>query len=163
MSEALGYRITQSQLSTKHFGTLQITVVRNEPTVIPEGTILIYFFEIEGRPIKGSLIYRGRNQLPDPTALTTAPISSPTYNWYATGSRSSAASSGAARIWRAPPTPRTARCRIPNDGAHHVLSRTDAKGQVTGYSYDAYGRLTALERTIPRESPTSDMPGGPFR
>lgn len=49
------------------------------------------------------------------------------------------------------------------DGAHHVLSRTDAKGQVTGYSYDAYGRLTALERTIPRESPTSDMPGGPFR
>jgi hypothetical protein len=62
MSEALGYRITQSQLSTKHFGTLQITVVRNEPTVIPEGTILVYFFETEGRPIKGSLIYRGKRQ-----------------------------------------------------------------------------------------------------
>jgi len=30
------------------------------------------------------------------------------------------------------------------DGAHHVLSRTDAKGQGTGYSYDAYGRLTAV-------------------
>jgi RHS repeat-associated protein len=30
------------------------------------------------------------------------------------------------------------------DTAHHVLSRTDAKGQVTGYSYDAYGRLTAM-------------------
>jgi len=29
------------------------------------------------------------------------------------------------------------------DGAHHVLSRTDEKGQGTGYSYDAYGRLTA--------------------
>jgi YD repeat-containing protein len=30
------------------------------------------------------------------------------------------------------------------DGAHHVLTRTDAKQQVTGYSYDAYGRLTAV-------------------
>jgi len=30
------------------------------------------------------------------------------------------------------------------DGAHHVLTRTDAKGQGTGYSYDAYGRLTAV-------------------
>ena len=29
------------------------------------------------------------------------------------------------------------------DGAHHVLSKTDAIGQQTQYSYDAYGRLTA--------------------
>ena len=28
------------------------------------------------------------------------------------------------------------------DGAHHVTLRTDAKGQQTVYSYDAYGRLT---------------------
>jgi len=28
------------------------------------------------------------------------------------------------------------------DGAHHVLSRTDAKGQRATYSYDSYGRLT---------------------
>jgi RHS repeat-associated protein len=32
----------------------------------------------------------------------------------------------------------------PYDGAHHVLSRTDAKQQVTGYTYDLYGRLTAV-------------------
>ena len=30
------------------------------------------------------------------------------------------------------------------DGAHHVLTRTDAKQQVTGYSYDVFGRLTAV-------------------
>jgi YD repeat-containing protein len=30
------------------------------------------------------------------------------------------------------------------DGAHHVTGRTDAKGQYTGYTYDAYGRLTAV-------------------
>jgi YD repeat-containing protein len=30
------------------------------------------------------------------------------------------------------------------DGAHHVLSRTDAKQQVTGYTYDIYGRLAAV-------------------
>jgi RHS repeat-associated protein len=30
------------------------------------------------------------------------------------------------------------------DGAHHVTLRTDAKGQQTHYSYDAYGRLTSV-------------------
>jgi YD repeat-containing protein len=30
------------------------------------------------------------------------------------------------------------------DGAHHVTSRTDAKGQQTQYSYDSYGRLTEV-------------------
>jgi YD repeat-containing protein len=29
------------------------------------------------------------------------------------------------------------------DGAHHMLSKTDAIGQQTRYSYDSYGRLTA--------------------
>ena len=29
------------------------------------------------------------------------------------------------------------------NAAHQVTSRTDAKGQVTNYSYDAYGRLEA--------------------
>jgi YD repeat-containing protein len=30
------------------------------------------------------------------------------------------------------------------DGAHHVTLRTDAKGQQTQYTYDPYGRLTAV-------------------
>jgi YD repeat-containing protein len=30
------------------------------------------------------------------------------------------------------------------DGAHHVTQRTDQKNQHTSYSYDAYGRLTAV-------------------
>jgi YD repeat-containing protein len=29
------------------------------------------------------------------------------------------------------------------DGAHHVLSKADAMGQQTAYSWDMYGRLTA--------------------
>ena len=28
------------------------------------------------------------------------------------------------------------------DAVHHVTSRTDAKGQVTQYNYDSYGRVT---------------------
>jgi YD repeat-containing protein len=35
------------------------------------------------------------------------------------------------------------------DGAHHVLTRTDAKGQVTGYSYDTYGRLSTVNHYAP--------------
>src|SRR5580704_6195732 len=31
------------------------------------------------------------------------------------------------------------------DGAHRVLSRTDAKGQKTQYSYDTYGRKTMVK------------------
>src|SRR5580658_2452281 len=31
------------------------------------------------------------------------------------------------------------------DGAHHVLSRTDAIGSQTQYSYDSYGRLTEVQ------------------
>src|ERR1019366_1368285 len=31
------------------------------------------------------------------------------------------------------------------DGAHHVTKRTDAKGQETHYTYDAYGRLTEVQ------------------
>ena len=31
------------------------------------------------------------------------------------------------------------------DGAHRVLSRTDAKGQKTVYSYDNYGRKTMVQ------------------
>ena len=33
------------------------------------------------------------------------------------------------------------------DGAHHVTLRTDAKGQQTQYTYDAYGRLTLAHHT----------------
>ena len=35
-------------------------------------------------------------------------------------------------------------CSPSYDGAHHVLTRTDAKQHVTGYTLDAYGRLTSV-------------------
>jgi len=35
------------------------------------------------------------------------------------------------------------------DGAHHPLTRTDAKGQQTQYSYDPYGRLTEVRHYVP--------------
>ena len=35
------------------------------------------------------------------------------------------------------------------DNAHHVLTRTDAKGQQTKYSYDAYERLYEVQHYIP--------------
>jgi hypothetical protein len=57
-----GYRISQLTLGTKHLGTLSITAARNEPTVIPGGTDLLFFLEVGGRPIKASLIYRGRKR-----------------------------------------------------------------------------------------------------
>jgi len=31
------------------------------------------------------------------------------------------------------------------DGSHHVTKKTDAYGQETRYSYDAYGRLTQVQ------------------
>ena len=31
------------------------------------------------------------------------------------------------------------------DGGHRVTKRTDAKGQETRYTYDAYGRLTQMQ------------------
>ena len=62
ISGALGYHLTQSYVNTRHLGTLKITVARVSPAVIPHGTLLIYLFEVEGRPIKASLIYRGRNK-----------------------------------------------------------------------------------------------------
>jgi YD repeat-containing protein len=31
------------------------------------------------------------------------------------------------------------------DGSHRVTKRTDAKGQETRYTYDAYGRLTEVQ------------------
>jgi RHS repeat-associated protein len=31
------------------------------------------------------------------------------------------------------------------DGAHHVLKKTDARGQETRYAYDSYGRLTQVQ------------------
>ena len=62
ISEALGYHLTQSHVHTRHVGVLEITVARANPDVIPYGTLLIYLFEIEGRPIKASLIYRGRKK-----------------------------------------------------------------------------------------------------
>ena len=62
INETLGYNITQFDLVTKHFGAIETTVARDEPTVIPRGTLLLCFFEIGGRPIKVSLIYRGRRR-----------------------------------------------------------------------------------------------------
>jgi YD repeat-containing protein len=38
------------------------------------------------------------------------------------------------------------------DGNHHVTQRTDAKGQKTNYTYDAYERLTQTQHT---SSPTA--------
>ncbi len=40
------------------------------------------------------------------------------------------------------------------DGAHHVLTRLDAKGQQTNYTYDIYGRLTLVQYLV---SGTEDL------
>jgi len=34
------------------------------------------------------------------------------------------------------------------DNAHHVLTRTDAKGQQTRYAYDSYGRMTSTQHYV---------------
>ncbi|HZU27162.1 MAG TPA: RHS repeat domain-containing protein [Bryobacteraceae bacterium] len=41
-------------------------------------------------------------------------------------------------------TPEAGTVQYQYDGAHHVTLRTDAAGQQTQYSYDAYGRLTQV-------------------
>jgi hypothetical protein len=62
VSGSQGHRISQLTLGTKHLGTLNITAVRSEPSVIPGATDLLFFFEVGGRPIKANLIYRGRKR-----------------------------------------------------------------------------------------------------
>lgn len=62
IAESHGDQIAHLRLRTRHLGTLEVIAARSEPTVIPDGTLLIYFFEIGGRPIKASLIYRGRSK-----------------------------------------------------------------------------------------------------
>ena len=43
------------------------------------------------------------------------------------------------------------------DAAHHVTLRTDAKGQQTKYTYDAYGRLTLTQHWIPVGNPPTPV------
>jgi len=56
---ARGYHITTADVPTAHLATLSTTVARLHSDVIPEGTIVTYFFELENRPLKVALIYRG--------------------------------------------------------------------------------------------------------
>ena len=57
-----GYHLTSTEVQTEHLGPLTSTMARRQIDVIPEGTIVIYFFEIENRPLKVALIYRGQKR-----------------------------------------------------------------------------------------------------
>ena len=49
-------------------------------------------------------------------------------------------------------TPEAGTVTYQYDASHHVTQRTDAKGQQTQYSYDAYGRLAQVRHYIPSTS-----------
>jgi hypothetical protein len=62
IDESRGHHISEITIATKSLGTLNVTAARSQPSVIPDGTSLLYFFEVEGRPIKATLSYRGRKR-----------------------------------------------------------------------------------------------------
>jgi len=57
-----GYHISTVDVPTTYLGTLTSTVARHQLDVIPEGTIVVYFFEVENRLLKVALIYRGQKR-----------------------------------------------------------------------------------------------------
>lgn len=62
ITEDLGYHIKRYTMTTKHLGTLEITEARAQPSVIPQGMLVVYFFEVKGQVVKASLVYRGQKQ-----------------------------------------------------------------------------------------------------
>jgi len=62
VGESQGYRVTELALGTKHIGTLRVTKAVNHPSGIPGATLLLYFFDVDGRPIKAALFYRGQGR-----------------------------------------------------------------------------------------------------
>jgi hypothetical protein len=62
VNESQGDRMARLSLITKNLGVLEITVARSEPSVFPGSTLLLYFFEWGGRPVKATLSYRGRRR-----------------------------------------------------------------------------------------------------
>jgi hypothetical protein len=62
ISPSLGYEVGTTTIASVHFGAILATVSRRQPGVIPQGTVLAYFFEIDGRLIEAALVYRGKKR-----------------------------------------------------------------------------------------------------
>lgn len=56
---AMGDHIVPVRVSTRYLGEAVGVIVREKPTVIPEGTQVLYFLNLGGRLLQVSLIYRG--------------------------------------------------------------------------------------------------------
>ncbi len=57
-----GYRIRSVELTTDHFGIVNATEARDQPSVIEEGTIVIYYLDLRHRPVKVAMVYRGEKR-----------------------------------------------------------------------------------------------------
>ena len=62
INESRGNHISEIALATRGLGTLKVTVARAQPTVFPGSTSLLYFFDVDGHPVKATLFYRGRKR-----------------------------------------------------------------------------------------------------
>lgn len=54
-----GFALRELTLTNTHFGLIRATVARKKIAEIPNGTLVIYLFEVGGRPMKAALIFRG--------------------------------------------------------------------------------------------------------
>ena len=54
-----GYQLRSLEVTTDHFGVVMATEARDQPSVIPEGTIVVYYLDLDHRPLKVAMVYRG--------------------------------------------------------------------------------------------------------
>lgn len=109
------------QNTTDAFGNLT-TVTEPDPNNQPNGTLVT------------SYTYDSVNRLIQVTMPRSNGTQIRTFTWSGTDLASAT-------------NPENGAVTYQYDGAHHVTLRTDAKGQQTQYTYDAYGRLTLVHHT----------------